>query len=67
MQTHTHSKPKTSLYQFRIDEQEKAKAFAVIESMGLKPAQALRLFLHRVSSTNALPFPIETRPNHESN
>lgn len=52
-----------TMYQFRIDPKEKAEAFAVIESLGLKPAQAMRLFLRQVTQTHSIPFPIEHIPN----
>ena len=53
----------STMYQFRLDPKEKAEAFAVIESLGLKPAQALRLFLRQVTQTHSIPFPIECIPN----
>jgi len=53
----------STMYQFRIDPKEKAEAFAVIESLGLKPAQAMRLFLRQVRQTHSIPFPIEHTPN----
>lgn len=53
----------STMYQFRIDPKEKAEAFAVIESLGLKPAQAMRLFLRQVTQTHSIPFPIEHMPN----
>lgn len=53
----------STMYQFRLDQKEKAEAFAVIESLGLKPAQAMRLFLRQVKQTNSIPFPIEYTPN----
>lgn len=53
----------STMYQFRLDPTEKAEAFAVIESLGLKPAQALRLFLRQVKETHSIPFPIEHVPN----
>jgi addiction module RelB/DinJ family antitoxin len=53
----------STMYQFRIDPKEKAEAFAVIESLGLKPAQAMRLFLRQVTQTHSIPFPIEYTPN----
>lgn len=66
MELQTHHKTRSSMYQFRMNDEAKAGAFAVIERMGLKPAQALRLFLQRVYDTQALPFPIEASPIHAS-
>lgn len=54
---------RSTMYQFRIDEQEKAETFAIFEQMGIKPAQAVRLFFRQVRKTHALPFPIEYTPN----
>jgi len=57
---------RSTMYQFRIDEQEKAETFAIFEQMGIKPAQAVRLFFRQVRKTHALPFPIEYTPNEET-
>ena len=57
---------RSTMYQFRIDEQEKAETFAIFEQMGIKPAQAVRLFFRQVRKTQALPFPIEYTPNTET-
>jgi addiction module RelB/DinJ family antitoxin len=56
----------STMYQFRIDEHEKAEAFAILEDMGLKPSQAIRLFLRQVRKTRAMPFPIEHIPNDKT-
>ena len=52
----------STMYQFRIDAEEKARAFAVFERLGIKPAQAIRLFLRQVSVTQSIPFPVSA-PN----
>ena len=54
---------KSTLYQFRIDEQEKAETFAILHEMGLKPAQAVRLFFRQIRMTHKIPFQIEHTPN----
>lgn len=54
---------RSTLYQFRIDEQEKAETFAILQEMGIKPAQAVRLFFRQIRKTHAIPFPIEYTPN----
>ena len=54
------------MYQIRIDEQEKAETFAIFEEMGIKPAQAVRMFFRQVRKTHALPFPIEHIPNERT-
>jgi DNA-damage-inducible protein J len=56
----------STMYQFRIDAQEKAETFAILEEMGIKPAQAVRLFFRQIRKTQALPFPIEYTPNERT-
>ena len=56
----------STMYQLRIDPKEKAEAFAIFEEMGLKPSQAIRLFLRQVRKTHAIPFPIEHIPNERT-
>jgi DNA-damage-inducible protein J len=56
----------STMYQFRIDAQEKAETFAILEEMGIKPAQAVRLFFRQIRKTHALPFPIEYTPNERT-
>ena len=56
----------STMYQIRIDEQEKAETFAIFEEMGIKPAQAVRLFFRQVRKTHALPFPIDDTPNERT-
>jgi DNA-damage-inducible protein J len=56
----------STMYQIRIDEQEKAETFAIFQEMGIKPAQAVRLFFRQVRKTHALPFPIEYSPNERT-
>lgn len=55
-----------TMYQIRIDEHEKAETFAIFKEMGIKPAQAVRLFFRQVRKTHALPFPIEYTPNEKT-
>ena len=62
----TNAMSTSALYQMRIDEQEKAETFAIFEEMGIKPAQAVRLFFRQVRKTHALPFPIECTPNEKT-
>lgn len=56
----------SSMYQIRIDEQEKAETFAILKEMGINPAQAVRLFFRQIRKTHALPFPIEYSPNEKT-
>jgi addiction module RelB/DinJ family antitoxin len=58
--------PASTIYQFRINEKEKAEAFAVLQELGLKPAQAIRLFLRQVKQTHSIPFSIEYTPNERA-
>lgn len=53
----------STMYQFRIDEEEKAQTFAIFQEMGMKPAQAIRLFFRQVRQTKSIPFQIEHIPN----
>ena len=46
----------TTNYNIRLDEALKDRAFSVIESYGLTPAQAIKLFLHQVAETNSIPL-----------
>lgn len=43
-------------YNFKLEPELKEKAFAVIESFGLSPAQALRLFLKQTAEINKIPL-----------
>jgi DNA-damage-inducible protein J len=53
----------STMYQFRIDETEKAETFAILNELGMKPAQAIRLFFRQVRQTKSIPFAIEHIPN----
>ncbi|MFO1382100.1 MAG: type II toxin-antitoxin system RelB/DinJ family antitoxin [Moraxella osloensis] len=35
----------STMYQFRLDADEKRQAFRSVDELGIKPAQAIRLFL----------------------
>lgn len=37
-----------TVYQFRLGKQEKEESFSVIKSYGMKPSQAIRMFLQEV-------------------
>ncbi len=47
---------KTTNYNIRLDQELKDKAFAVFESYGLTPSQAIKLFLNQVADTNTVPL-----------
>ena len=42
----------STMYQFRIDENDKAETFRILEEMGIKPAQAVRLFFRQIRKTH---------------
>jgi RHH-type rel operon transcriptional repressor/antitoxin RelB len=46
----------TENYNIRLEQELKNRAFAVIESFGLSPAQAIRLFLKQTAETNIIPL-----------
>ena len=56
----------STLCQFRIDKQEKTETYAVLHELGVKPAQAMRLFFRQIRETQAIPFPIEHIPNEKT-
>ncbi len=51
-----------TMYQFRLDAEEKEQAFAVFQQLGIKLAQAMRLFLRQVTATQSIPFELKV-PN----
>ena len=50
---------KTTNYNIRLDQELKDNAFAVFESYGLTPSQAIKLFLTQVAQTNQVPLSFE--------
>ena len=49
----------------RIDSQLKADAYAIFEQIGVKPSEAMRMFLSQVSLHRGLPFEVKI-PNAET-
>lgn len=49
-------------YNVRLDQDLKDKAFSVIESYGLTPPQAIRLFLNQIADTNTVPLSFDYQP-----
>ena len=49
----------TTNYNIRLDQALKDSAFAVFESYGLTPSQAIKLFLTQVAQTNQVPLSFE--------
>ncbi len=54
-------------YNFRLEQELKDKAFEVIESFGLTPSQALRLFLQQAAETNSLPLSFDYKQTNQPN
>ena len=52
----------TTNYNVRLDQDLKDRAFAVIESYGLTPPQAIRLFLNQIADTNTVPLSFDYQP-----
>nr|WP_015060889.1 type II toxin-antitoxin system RelB/DinJ family antitoxin [Psychrobacter sp. DAB_AL43B]AFF18203.1 RelB-like antitoxin [Psychrobacter sp. DAB_AL43B] len=52
----------TTNYNIRLDQELKDKAFSVLESYGLTPSQAIKLFLHQVAETNSIPLSFDYQP-----
>ena len=55
----------TTNYNIRLEQELKDSAFAVFESYGLTPSQAIKLFLTQVAQTNTVPlsFDYQARAN----
>lgn len=49
----------TTNYNIRLNQELKENAFAVFESYGLTPSQAIKLFLTQVAQTNQVPLSFE--------
>ena len=52
----------TTNYNVRLDQDLKDRAFSVIESYGLTPSQAIRLFLNQIADTNEVPLSFNYQP-----
>ncbi len=46
----------TTNYNIRLDDNLRERAFAVFESYGLSPSQAIKLFLNQVADTRTVPL-----------
>lgn len=56
---------KTESTSLRLDSDAKKAAYAVFEEVGLKPAQAVNLFLRQVALHKGLPFTVSI-PNDDT-
>lgn len=54
-------------YNIRIDRELRDRAFAVFESYGLAPAQAIKLFLNQVADTRTVPLSFDYNAGHVFN
>ena len=52
----------TTNYNIRLDQDLKDRSFSVLESYGLTPSQAIRLFLNQVADTNSVPLSFDYQP-----
>ncbi|WP_037586542.1 type II toxin-antitoxin system RelB/DinJ family antitoxin [Stenoxybacter acetivorans] len=50
-------------FNIRMDESLKERAFPVIESYGLTPAQAVKLFLNQIADTKTIPLSFQHNSN----
>lgn len=55
----------TTMYQFRIDAQEKQEVFQIFNELGVKPSQAIKMFFRQVKETRSIPFDVRL-PNKET-
>lgn len=54
-------------FNIRMDESLKERAFPVIESYGLTPAQAVKLFFNQIATTQTIPLSFEHHANRIPN
>lgn len=54
-------------FNIRMDESLKERAFPVIESYGLTPAQAVKLFFNQIATTQTIPISFEYNVNRIPN
>lgn len=57
--------PQTTMYQFRIDAQEKQEVFQIFNELGVKPSQAIKMFFRQVKETRSIPFDVRL-PNDKT-
>ncbi len=56
----------TTNYNIRLDDNLRERAFAVFESYGLSPSQAIKLFLNQVADTRTVPLSFDYKAAAES-
>lgn len=52
----------SSNFNMRLDDELRNRAFPVLESYGLSPSQAFKLFLTQVAETNTVPLSFDYQP-----
>lgn len=52
-------------FNIRLDDALRAKSFAVIESYGMTPSQAVKLFLNQIAVTKTLPLSFTYQKDNE--
>lgn len=57
----------TASYNIRLDEDLKQRAFPVLESYGLTPSQAIKLFLNQVAETKSVPLSFDYQAKNKNN
>lgn len=56
-----------STIQFRITDEDKEEAQAILEALGLDLPTAIRMFLKKVKQTKGLPFDVTLEPERDEN
>ena len=56
----------TTNYNIRLDDNLRERAFAVFESYGLSPSQAIKLFLNQVADTRTVPLSFDYKAAAEN-
>ena len=54
-------------FNIRVDESLKEQSFPIIESYGLTPAQAVKLFLRQIADTKVIPLSFQYKAEHLPN
>ena len=54
-------------FNIRMDESLKEQSFPIIESYGLTPAQAVKLFLRQIADTQTIPLSFSHKAGHIPN
>ena len=52
----------TTNFNVRLDQDLKDRSFSVLQSYGLTPSQAIRLFLNQIADTNEVPLSFDYQP-----